>query len=301
MERNSDGSLIHYAEYDREDRHDSGYTDIHRTGTKKTKSVGGKSGTARGRKGFAAAIFVSLIFIMSAVVSYFFVHVYNTSSCTSPATCIICGKTEGKPLGHDWIEASCLEKQHCKRCGLEQGSALGHKWSEADCQSKSKCRLCGITKGAVGNHKWVAASYDRSQYCSVCGRTSGVKKGIVTDYSVSVSDTKINLRGSQTTRPFIFSKNIYDCFRMSIEIEVTDYSGNPFGTWYLYTRRTNGSWEHTGTFYFDEAKAQNRMYFDFEFDHDISINAVSFFKQDSSLAYSIDYNVAITEVQQRVS
>ena len=45
--------------------------------------------------------------IVSAIVIYTCYHRWNTTTCTTPKICSICGKTEGEPLGHQWIDATC--------------------------------------------------------------------------------------------------------------------------------------------------------------------------------------------------
>lgn len=53
-------------------------------------------------------------------------HVWQDATCTDPKTCTVCGATEGKPLGHNFMPNVCT------RCGME---AAGQK-EEAPAETK---------------------------------------------------------------------------------------------------------------------------------------------------------------------
>lgn len=48
------------------------------------------------------------------------VHEWLTATCTEPRTCLVCGATEGEPLGHAWAEEAPGVKL-CSVCGLREG------------------------------------------------------------------------------------------------------------------------------------------------------------------------------------
>lgn len=51
-------------------------------------------------------------------------HTWVEATCTAPKTCSICGKTEGKALGHDMQPAAGDQPAVCSRCGyVDVGSA----------------------------------------------------------------------------------------------------------------------------------------------------------------------------------
>ena len=56
-------------------------------------------------------------------------HDYAPATCTTPATCTICGATEGAALGHKYADATCTEPKTCTICGATEGEALGHKFN----------------------------------------------------------------------------------------------------------------------------------------------------------------------------
>ena len=95
-------------------------------------------------------------------------HVMQPASCTQPATCSKCGKTEGAPLGHTEViepakEPTCTETgltegSHCAVCGevlkaQEEIPALGHT-EVIEPAKEPTCTETGLTEGIR---------------CSVCG------------------------------------------------------------------------------------------------------------------------------------
>ena len=68
-------------------------------------------------------------------------HQWEAATCTAPATCSLCGATEGEPDpdAHVWTEATCTTPATCSLCGATEGEPLGH--SNVD----GRCERCGIT------------------------------------------------------------------------------------------------------------------------------------------------------------
>ena len=109
----------------------------------------------------------------------------------------MCGKTEGEPAGHDWIDATCEEPKTCFMCGKTEGEPAGHDWVDATCETPKTCAVCKQTSGdPLGHnfengvctvcekaacdengHKWVDATCEEPQTCSVCGKTDGEPAG----------------------------------------------------------------------------------------------------------------------------
>ncbi len=101
-------------------------------------------------------------------------HEWAEATCTEPATCTKCGKTEGEALGHDYAEATCTKPETCTRCGDTQGSALGHEWSEATCTEPEICERCGVTQGEALGHEVAEWTVTREATCSEEGEQEGV-------------------------------------------------------------------------------------------------------------------------------
>ncbi len=80
-------------------------------------------------------------------------HDMAAATCMLPATCSVCGHTEGSALGHVWAPATCLLPSTCETCGETKGEALGHDMAPATCTAPSTCvNGCGLTEGEVLEH-----------------------------------------------------------------------------------------------------------------------------------------------------
>lgn len=71
----------------------------------------------------------------------------SQADCTEPARCLVCGKAEGIPKGHQWLEADCTNAQTCAVCGQTKGEPRGHSWKDATNSTPQSCRRCGATRG----------------------------------------------------------------------------------------------------------------------------------------------------------
>ena len=85
-------------------------------------------------------------------------HLMTDPTCTSPATCTICGYTDGDALGHDAPSATCTTPSVCSRCSETIAPALGHDLSEVGCTSSSACSRCGYIHAEALGHDWKAAT-----------------------------------------------------------------------------------------------------------------------------------------------
>ena len=156
---------------------------------RRRKGGGEKGGAAHGggRKrnrgvtiAIVAVLVVAVVGIVAAVVELTSCdHVWVEATCTEPATCTKCGKTDGEALGHDWQEATCSEPETCSRCGETEGEALGHEWEDATCTEPETCSRCGETQGDPLGHtveEWTvtleptsAVEGEQTGTCTVCG------------------------------------------------------------------------------------------------------------------------------------
>lgn len=145
----------------------------------------------------------AIVFVILLITHVICFHSWAEADCLAPKTCSICGRTEGKSLGHDFSEATCTEDSFCIRCGEIGEKALGHDWQEATCIEDAFCRIChepgdkatghswtdatctepktcgdcGLTDGKAKGHKWQDATCTKSKTCSVCKKTSGKALG----------------------------------------------------------------------------------------------------------------------------
>lgn len=108
-----------------------------------------------GKKKIKAIVLICVVFVIAGLIGiYTGYHPWDDATCTKPKTCRICGRTEGKALGHIWSDATCTEPQTCSVCNETKGDALGHdpdEWTiikEATCtafgEKETTCKRCGI-------------------------------------------------------------------------------------------------------------------------------------------------------------
>ena len=79
-------------------------------------------------------------------------HTWDDATCTTPATCSVCGATEGDPIAHAWVPANCLAPKTCPDCGATEGEIGDHSISvQGICTVCSTSFVRTITfKGGVG-------------------------------------------------------------------------------------------------------------------------------------------------------
>lgn len=257
-----------------------------------------------------------------AVIGYFTVHIWQPASCTEPSVCRICGKTQGEALGHegsaatceeasvcvrcgtelapalghDWQAATCTEPGTCSRCGAVQGEALGHDARPATCTEPSVCRRCGETVSPALGHDWQSATYDRPETCSRCGTTRGDVKGWVGDLYGSMGSETLYLYGDSTSHPYILDTPVSRCMRLTLYLNLKEYTGNPFGTWALFGRDSNGSWSRLTTFPVDKLVVDDFVAFPLTLDGRPSFEALSLVPLTSA-EYTISYSFYYEDVQ----
>ena len=82
-------------------------------------------------------------------------HDMADATCLLPATCSVCGHTEGGALGHAWAPATCTAPSTCETCGETKGEALGHDMAPATCTAPATCvNGCGHTEGEPIDHTY---------------------------------------------------------------------------------------------------------------------------------------------------
>lgn len=128
-------------------------------------------------------MWIGYFFLSPITVQWCCLHCVKDATCTEAKKCSRCGKTWGRPLGHNWQEATCVEAKKCITCGTTDGKALGHSWQPATCTTPQKCFLCGITEGKALGHNWQPATCTTPKMCIICGNSVGKNiKHVVKDY-----------------------------------------------------------------------------------------------------------------------
>ena len=115
-------------------------------------------------------------------------HRWNPATCLEPKTCVLCHKTEGAALGHDWRYASCGQTtRECRQCGRSEKVTVGHFWRDATCYYPKYCPSCGKTEGSALGHDWQEATKTTPKTCKRCGKTEGSALGEETPWKYTDS------------------------------------------------------------------------------------------------------------------
>ena len=265
------------------------------------------------KSGLIIGIVVGLVvaLIAALVACYFFVHIWKDATCEEPRTCALCGKTEGKALGHEWLAATCEAPETCEKCGETEGSALGHNWAEATCVTAKTCLTCGAVEGSVGGHTWVDATCLDPKYCSTCGETEGKalghswKEATYTDpktctrcgetegepkgYMEYVSGEFERFKwGSSTTSAYVFDRPINNVKGFTLYFKPTFNYNSWVDDWKLLYQDTSGVWHEYGSFTLDTSDYEH----EFNFSTKLNIKAVAVVpKINGTYSYSFSLGV----------
>ncbi len=101
------------------------------------------------KKWFAAIAIAIMVIASLFIASKVCIHDWQDASCSTPKTCIKCGKTQGDTLEHRWVPATCMRAKYCDVCGIENGNLAEHQWIPATDSSPKTCTICGLTEGSA--------------------------------------------------------------------------------------------------------------------------------------------------------
>ena len=90
-------------------------------------------------------------------------NIDSTEETLSQVSISTPSKTQPNVHKHKFSAATCTEPEKCT-CGETNGKALGHKWIDATCKAPKTCKVCKATKGKVAKH-----SYSKG-VCTVCDK-----------------------------------------------------------------------------------------------------------------------------------
>ena len=89
---------------------------------------------------------------------------YSEATCTTLATCTICGETKGELADHSWVDATCVAPKTCSVCLEIEGDALGHTDENP---ADHTCDVCTVTNISACIDK------DADNACDICGEDMG--------------------------------------------------------------------------------------------------------------------------------
>ena len=89
------------------------------------------------------------------------------------------------------------------------------------------------------------------------------------------SEENYYIRGNQWTHAFLLDSIVYDCVTLTMDFTLTDYTGYPWGSWYLYARDEQGNWAHIGEFSIAEGSKNQTVTYQFDFDEPETFDALA--------------------------
>lgn len=239
-------------------------------GAQKPPSAPSGASSRAGRPKLRRWVTVLLIFLLAGLVltlKISFIHIWAGATCTTPRTCIICGKTSGSPLIHDWLPADCTHPHICRRCGADDGKPLGHQWQVATFDAPKTCLRCGAQEG---------------EPLSVPGELpSHWGDDLLTDFGDNVS-----------TYALILDEPLRDCRGITLTISIELESGSPFGSWYLCAQSPDGRWDRVAEFALDYNASYIASYA-LSFDAPLDFDAVAIVPKDD-LEYAMSYYLILS-------
>lgn len=98
-------------------------------------------------------------------------HILSEATCSVPATCSVCGYTDGITKEHSYAPATCTTPQTCTVCGATEGGTIDHNFTPATCIKRATCTVCGTETGEYANHTSAKkATCTEPETCSVCNQ-----------------------------------------------------------------------------------------------------------------------------------
>ena len=93
-------------------------------------------------------------------------------------------------------------------------------------------------------------------------------------------------------------KDVTNCKGLTLNIEISNYTGYPFDDWYLYTRDLSGNWAHVAKFTLEDTMSLNKTYsFPLRFDTAESFDALAICHVADGYVYTVNYNIWYTDLK----
>lgn len=95
-----------------------------------------------------------------------------------------------------------------------------------------------------------------------------------------------------TYSPFVLSKKVTGCTDLTMALEITDYTGYPFGNWYLYAKDLEGNWSHIAEFRIEKDQGDGSCTtYDFHFKKPQSFKALAICVRDKGSQFSLSWDI----------
>ena len=236
-----------------------------------------------------------LIGIALLAAGYFFVHIWEPATCEAPETCKICGKTRGEKLDHEFEEFYDGELR-CSMCGQTACELGEHDWENATCTKPKTCRICGETEGSALDHEWIDATYDAPKTCRLCGATEGDVLGWVGAVPSTWQSGEITIAGCPTT-PKQLNQPLVGCRRMTVEVQVSVVSGDPYGTHRIFVHNAENGWFEVKSFSFTPEDAEKEIDLEIMFYTPTDVDAVAHVMPSENREWDVNHSLSVFDVQ----
>ena len=92
--------------------------------------------------------------------------------------------------------------------------------------------------------------------------------------------------------PFVLDKEVTGCTDLIMTLNIDEYTGYPFGNWYLYARDKDGNWNALTDFKLDKAMGDGHVEdYVFHFKKPVSFKALALCMKDKGAEYKLDWTV----------
>ena len=93
-------------------------------------------------------------------------------------------------------------------------------------------------------------------------------------------------------KPFVLDKRLKYCRKLVMLLSVAEYTGYPFGDWYLYALDLDDNWEHIAAFRIEKEQGDGswRVY-EFDFYPLESFKALSICTQDKNAVFTLEWDI----------
>ena len=222
----------------------------------------------------------------------------KVTNCTELTMDLSIWDYSGAPFGNWYLYAKDLDDNwdHIADFKLDKDMADGHMETYTfrfkQPQSFKALALCMRDKGNYFNLTW----NDLTFYLGAGQQNSNVKStpapSIPRGGLLYGSWGEREAIRNGTYAPYNLSSKMTNCTDLTMVLSIVDYTGYPFGDWYLYAKDLNGNWDHIGEFRIekDQADGDPRTY-EFHFKQPQSFKALAICVRDSGAQFDLTWNI----------
>ena len=222
----------------------------------------------------------------------------TVTSCTELSMDLSILEYTGAPFGNWYLYAKDLKDNwsHIADFRIDKNMGDGHTVSYTfrfnQPQSFKALALCMRDKGNYYNLTWGELSF-----CLGAGEQKEPVKTTPTP-AAERGNLLSGRWGDQepirngTYSPFNLTTTMKNCTDLTMSLTIEDYTGYPFGSWYLYAKDLDGNWDHIGEFKIDKDQADgDARSYDFHFEQPQSFTALAICVRDKGAQFSLSWDI----------